>query len=544
MDLATTISALVVASVSVACLITLIALWERPHPMVVPVIALTMGAAVWALPYGILVHVGAPDIHLWLTRIRYVGTAIVPLAFFVTAVRYSENDWVLDRVRVAAIAIIPAITTVLVWTSGWHDLMWAHIEPTVVRGVWTTTFQYGPWFGVHLAWVYALMIVSLGLLAHEGLWGHHHQRKTVAVVGIGGAMPFMLNIVHFGGIGIAGQLDPTPIAVGLGGSIVGIGVLLLDVVELRPIARDRLIENLQDGFIVVDTQNRIREANPIGRDILDSLGAYSEGTIEDLLEQSEVVMDVDGEERRFHLESQIVEDSRGLRAGRIIHLTDVTEIARREQRISVLHRVLRHNIRNEMTVLLGHLDYVHQEVTGQAKEDLQAVERSADRIMGFAENARLIELTLKSDSDTTSVDLRLAVEDAIDYVANTDVEIQLTVDDTTDRTMVSSVNKELLVRAVGELVENAVIHGRGPVEVYVDTHGTHAKIDVHDRGPGIPEGEIKALTSSVETTLEHGSGLGLWVAHWTAELAGGDLQFDTHDDGNIVRLRLPVASSE
>lgn len=543
MDLATVASALVIASVAISLFVTVVAILERPHPMAVPVILLTGGAAVWALPIGILMHSGIYEHHLWLQRVRYIGTVVVPLAFFVVATRYAGYTRILTRSRLTALAIIPGITTVLVWTSDWQMLFWASIQPELVRGVWTTGFSYGPWFWVHLGWIYVLVVVGLVLLAREAIDAHRHQRNTVLIVAFGGALPFLLSMAHFGGIGLAGELDPTPIAVGLGGAIVGVGLLVFDLVELRPIARDRLIERLQDGVIVIDTDGQIRDSNPVARDILQHMDGSTASSIDEILGSDEVSAIIEDDERRYRIDRHELVDATGQNAGQMIYLHDVTELARREQRISVLHRVLRHNIRNEMTVLQGHLEYVQREAPETALEDVQVVERSAERIMGFAENAQLIELTLRSETETQSVSVQAVVEQAINRVTRENADIDLTIDESLNGTTVQSINETLLTRAIGELIENAVIHGSGPVEVGVHARNGGVNVSVHDRGSGIPPSEIEALEAPVETSLDHGSGLGLWVARWTADLSGGELRFETHEEGSIVTMELPSVNS-
>jgi signal transduction histidine kinase len=43
-----------------------------------------------------------------------------------------------------------------------------------------------------------------------------------------------------------------------------------------------------------------------------------------------------------------------------VYLNDVTDVIEREQRISVLNRVLRHNIRNELNVVSAHLEMLEE----------------------------------------------------------------------------------------------------------------------------------------------------------------------------------------
>jgi signal transduction histidine kinase len=66
---------------------------------------------------------------------------------------------------------------------------------------------------------------------------------------------------------------------------------------------------------------------------------------------------------------------------------------------------------------------------------------------------------------------------------------------------------------------------------------------VSDNGPGIPQREQEIVTGDrTITQLDHGSGLGLWVAKWIVEDYGGELSFEADEAGTTVVLRLERAS--
>lgn len=537
---------LVIAGVILTLSVGAIAAREHPNPLSLPLVLLCTGAGVWLLPIGISYHTYVVEHHIWLQRIRYLGTAMVPLAYYLVAFKYAGYRQFTKPIIIAGLSVVPVVTVTLVWTTHLHGLFWETLEVVHVAGVWMASFEHGPWFTVHLVWAYGLILIAFVVLIRVVARADAHHRNQAFVVFVGAAVPLTLNVGHFAGIGTLGQIDLTPIAIGIGAAILGVGVLMFDLVELRPVARDRLIEQLRDGVIVLDSSGRIRESNPVARHVLEQQGEGPTGA--DALPEHlrtdgvEVEATVNGRERSYRIEVHEFYDVGGRVGGKIVYLNDITEIARREQRISVLHRVLRHNIRNEMTILFGHLEYVQRDAGDTAGEDIRQIERSADRIMGFAENARLIERTLKRETDTETVDVPACIHRAIEEVkkGNGDIVLEHPGDPTVSE--VTVVDRELLVRALAELIENAVVHGSGAVEVNIRTGSAWIDIEIINEGPGIPDGEIAALEAPVETSLEHGSGLGLWVARWTADLSGGELRFGRNNGTNIVSLRLPTDS--
>jgi Signal transduction histidine kinase len=69
----------------------------------------------------------------------------------------------------------------------------------------------------------------------------------------------------------------------------------------------------------------------------------------------------------------------------------------------------------------------------------------------------------------------------------------------------------------------------------VTRHGQFWRLSVADDGPGIPDDERMVLNRATETSLEHGSGLGLWLAKWLVDASGGGLTFAV-DDGTVARV--------
>jgi signal transduction histidine kinase len=87
-----------------------------------------------------------------------------------------------------------------------------------------------------------------------------------------------------------------------------------------------------------------------------------------------------------------------------------------------------------------------------------------------------------------------------------------------------------LMRAVRNLVDNALIHGGAPVTVRVATAGETARIAVEDHGAGLPEDELKRVWDpfyrgrGAQEEQRPGSGLGLALVQRIAEEHGGRVE--------------------
>ncbi len=550
MELAGVLPIIVLIGSVLAVIVTIVAGREYPYEFALPIVLLTGSAAVWSFSYGLGFYARSATAHAGLGAASWLGAIGVLLGLLAIACRFAGWDLRVNRGWLVVVLVVPTITVLLLATSPFHDVLWRSIDVTEIAGLAIADVAHGPWYSVHFAWTYAVLGAGFLIVLVTALNAAATVRAQAAVLILVGGAPFWLDLGAVAGFELVPGVDPAPVLVSATSAFVGMTVLVGNPIAFRPVTRERLVEELRDGVVVLGAAGRVREYNAVAREILvdhDVNLAHPEqlpDRLRDSGEHLEAV--VDGEERRFRIEAHEISDTLGEAAGGLVYYYDVTAVVRREQRISVLHRVLRHNIRNEMTVLLGHLDYVDRSIDPDLQDEVDAVERSAERIMGFAEHARLIERSLQEDDHDILIDIDASAREAVDTIAyrHDPSAVDITVEPDGDAHFVSAVDRELLLGALIELIDNAVVHGGSDVEVRIEGRQDWVDVEIRDDGPGVPEAEIEALQTPVETSLEHASGLGLWVARWAAELSGGTLRFDRENGTNVVAMRLPLADRE
>jgi len=100
--------------------------------------------------------------------------------------------------------------------------------------------------------------------------------------------------------------------------------------------------------------------------------------------------------------------------------------------------------------------------------------------------------------------------------------------------------RELLFRALANLLENALVHGRPPVEVRLWEEAGWVALEVRDHGPGVPPALLAELgTPFRKGAPSSGSGLGLALVRRTIEALGGEVGWENAHPGLRVLLRLP-----
>ena len=105
-----------------------------------------------------------------------------------------------------------------------------------------------------------------------------------------------------------------------------------------------------------------------------------------------------------------------------------------------------------------------------------------------------------------------------------------------DRSRIGLGDEERISVIVRNLVENALLHGRGRICITTSSDKNKALLTVRDEGPGpVPDVRINAFRRFVRSSTSRGSGLGLAIARDAARQIGGDVEWG---DGSTICLTL------
>lgn len=346
---------LLVSTLIILVLVGLI-LRRRRAIGVTPLLLLQLAVAEWSL--GAAFEAAAlqlPQKVLW-GKIAYLGTVAGPLLYFLFAMEYARQGKKLSLKYVWMLSILPAATFFIALTNDWHHLLWPHI--TLDPATRLAVYGHGPWFWVFVAYNYILLSTGLVMLYRAMYRFPSFYRSQMGSLLIGSALPIAGNIIYVTGMSPLPGLDLTPIAFALSSIVLSWGILKLKMFDLTPIARNQLIEDIQDGVLVLDSQNRIVDINPAARALfphgeqslignsigsrLTDLGKKITGEPESL--SSMEFTWVENTPRVFDANLSILRDQSRRVIGKIIVLHDVTQRNKlekeREQLIHDLEKTL------------------------------------------------------------------------------------------------------------------------------------------------------------------------------------------------------------
>lgn len=218
--------------------------------------------------------------------------------------------------------------------------------------------------------------------------------------------------------------------------------------------------------------------------------------------------------------------------------------AEREQ-FEVLNRVVRHDIQNDMNVVIGWLQILEPHVDDEGRDAFDRVERTSDHVVELTHIARDYVGFLSGDADHTLEPIPL--ESTIRTVCETRQAAYPRADiDLGDVPDVAVPATEMLASVFRNLVNNAVQHNDADtphVEVTAERHGDSVSVSVADNGPGIPDAQKDRIFGKGEQSLDSpGTGIGLYLVDSLVREFGGTVDVADNDPrGTVFTVDLPIA---
>lgn len=222
---------------------------------------------------------------------------------------------------------------------------------------------------------------------------------------------------------------------------------------------------------------------------------------------------------------------------------DITARKHRQRQLRVVDRILRHNMRNDISVISGYATYL-AENPDQPDDAIDSILTRSRELLRTAEKGHVVVDALSEGVETTAFDIVPDLSRTIEGLR--DLFPQATIDaEVPDEVVVDALRDVDL--AIHELIENSIVHhdDSPAIDLGVETTDDTVTVRVSDDGPGIPRREYEILSGTEDVDpLSHGSGMGLWLVHWVVRLSGGDIDFESDDCGSTVTITLPAGTDQ
>ena len=539
--------------------------WQyRSNPGGTPLVIYALGSAVWILSYGAGTRLNSQLLAPGMLGVSWLAAVAVAFSGMYVAVEYTERTWLKQPVVLGSIGGYLCLEALLIWLNP-RGLFYTRV-PTIVQ-TGTPVYEFGVWWTVHLVVVFAAATAMLGMFFQVYLSesGAYRQQARTVLVGI--AVIYITAIVEVTG------LEPYPDllynATMAGSTVLSVTFLWAlfhaDFLELTPIARKTLLEDIEDATIVLDHQDRLVYANRTAQDVFDTGPEYTGMSADDLFDsiigehpdriinmndsETEIAIAPDDERQYFTMSASTVGDDE---RGRAFVFHEITaqkqyelQIEQQRDDLETLNQVLRHDIRNDLQLITAYGDILDDECETENKQQyINMINKSANHAVELTQTARELSEVMLSDSvEEQRVTLQTILTDEVTEVQASYPSATLVFG--TEIPSVTLAANDMISSVFRNLLKNAVQHNDKEVaEVIVSAtdHEDTVTVTIADNGPGVHDSQKETVFGKGERGLDSsGTGIGLHLVNTLVSIHNGDVWIeDNEPEGAIFSVELPT----
>jgi PAS domain S-box-containing protein len=349
-------------------------------------------------------------------------------------------------------------------------------------------------------------------------------------------------------------------------------VLRYDLLEITPerVARKALAA-MADGVLLTDAQGVVTYANasieamlgetsPVGRRLVDLPfnwpaafpTASATAPDRDIIDHECDVQRPSGDSLSASVSITVLRSPGGWTRGYLVAVRDITERKRAEEMRDGADKMLRHDLRNALTVIVGNAKLVESSFAPGTtnREMVEQIEQQA-RLMLRQMELYLALLRLEAGTFqplAKQADLMHAIDEAVRSLRplaaahNVDVALETPGGALVPIPRVAG-EEALLFGMLSNLLRNAIEASPDGARVTVRTTlQDDIEVSVHNEGAIPPEVRPRFFGKHVTYGKPGGTGLGAYGARRIAEAFGGSIHFLTDDAcGTTITVRLPIA---
>ena len=545
--------------------LTVYAWRRRAVPGATPFAVVCLTALVWAAANALeMAGMDLPTKLFW-ANAQYLVYAVLPLAWLALVLQSTGRETWLTPRRLALLAVVPAVTVVLAWTSGSHGLIRQNVYLDTAGSFPVIGKTYGPWFWVHVVYSYLLFATCICLsVAALRRAPRLYRRQTLTIL-VGFLLPLIWNVLYTLDLSPVPRHDLAPAVLSLSGIVVAFGLFRFRLFDIGPIARDMVIDSMGDGMVVLDGRNRIVDLNPAAEKLLDAAASKVVGQrAEELFRpwpelvelchspavaHIELSLDMRNERRWYDLYTSLLADRHRQPMGQVIVWRDITIRKQAELQLLRQQRVLAgleererlaRGLHDNLAQVLSYANMQAQAAREMlAKGEIETVDtylaRLADATKEAHADAREYILGVKTGISPER-GLLAALRQYLQRFGQTsglDTELVIPEPEVLAETSLEPVVEIQLLRIVQEALTNIRKHASASsVWVRLAVDGDRAQVEVEDDGRGFDPAPL--LGGDAQT-------FGLDIMRERAEEVEGSLEvLSAPGQGTRIAVRVPL----
>jgi PAS domain S-box-containing protein len=363
-------------------------------------------------------------------------------------------------------------------------------------------------------------------------------------------------------------LTPTSFSVGMAG--IGYAAFRYETFDTKALARSRTIENMSEGYLLVDTDGEIIDVNQSARSLLGVESSLTGDQVSDLFatrdEQLprepetpppfETQIETETETRTLEISSSDLTTKTGQTLGTLYVLRDITTRKKAQQQLEeqrnnldILNQVLRHDIRNDLQLVTAYGELLTDHVDEEGSEYLDTLRQSANHAVELTKTARNLADVMLSREDVqtqSQVNLGNTLERELDKLESEYPDAHVMLDGSLPTVQIQA--NEMIDSVFRNLLSNAVQHNDNEVpelSISATTHEESVVVRIADNGPGVPDSQKDEIFGKGEKGFDSsGTGLGLYLVQQLVTQYNGEVWVeDNAPDGAIFAVKFPLADT-
>jgi signal transduction histidine kinase len=538
-------------------------------------------AAIWALTYGIEFLRDDLESKKFWSRLSYLGIAFLPVCYFFFTTTFSQKKKILTPGVMALLLILPFLTVPIALTDEHHHLLWKDV--IYIEESNMLVISHGIWFWIF--WSYSIVLILSGLfylfqsIYKFSAW----YRSQVGTLMIATLIPLGGNLVYVTGINPIPGLDWTPVLFIFTGLVITFGVMKYRMFDLVPFARNKLIDTMSDGVIVINKAGFIEDYNPailkiftleprvILHQPFKSVFKFYKNMVEAINEGNGTLAEIsinEAEDRKYYQARFTKVYDRNMKfTGHLVQVNDVTSLKLTEGRLKAeveeRGRLIQdldafaHTVAHDLRSSLGSV-YASSEImeecvregnTELLPEFASLIKAAAQKAMHLTQELLILATVSHQEIEKKPLDMQRIVLEAQkqikELIEKSNAKITL-VKDWPEALGYAPWVEEIWMN----YLTNAIKYGGTPPVVTagaVATPDKTVKFWVKDNGDGIPPEKQHLLFQKymrLEPGKAEGYGLGLSIVKRIIEKLGGKAGLEstcTKGEGSLFWFELPAA---
>ncbi|MBA4408188.1 MAG: histidine kinase N-terminal 7TM domain-containing protein [Bacteroidota bacterium] len=549
-----------------------------------------VATSIWAFTYAF--EFAATDIEtkiMW-SKFSYLGIVYCPVSFFFFSLEFSSSERFRNKKFVIALYSIATFLLISPFTNELHFLHWKSFSINPETNA--TDYVYGPFFWI--IFVFSYLTLMTGIIKVFLLYFRlsAFYKKQITLLFIASLFPPIGNLIYVFQLNPVPGFDWTPFTFLVTGILIAINISRYKMFDLVPFARNKLIDIIPDGILILDKSLRIADYNPVLRKLIDTdqkeligkmaeqVFPHREALIKEIIlhdeYQTEISREFNGEMQYFDVQSTTLYDHHKQQNGCLVVIKDITRRIRAEEGIRLnnirltneikekeklivdldaFSHTVAHDLKNMLGAIVSASNLIKSGFGSLPDEDIleinDLINQSATKTMHITKELLTLASVRQQDIQTRRIKMQKVVLDSISRLK--DIINEKSAQITLPKSWPDVLGYGAWLEEVWiNYISNSLKYGGTPPVIELGSElpaGGKVKFWIKDNGKGLSEDEMSSLFNKftrLDMLKAEGTGLGLSIVKRIIEKLNGEVGVESKNipgEGCTFYFILPLVLS-